>query len=1078
MTDFRIATEIDRAKITSAGFDKLLGDPTIAALEKSGSPVIVTRNDPFQIIWSNPAGLSLFAASDTEALTQRMLHSQDDGMLSLIRLAGSLPEGTAPRLERLRLRIGEEYEVITFLCQRMKLADGIFYFVAAGLGVRQALTAQPPAMPPLTVKCEEESTSTLSEPDSIQNLSSETETVPALLRRFGQAKSARLVWQTDSNGLLCLASPALADLTGIDEKQLTGRDFADLAASQSADPEHQLVEAFSKRSSWGGLDLSWPLPDAPLQVPITLGGLPVIDSKGSFAGYRGFGIVHLDRLAPYQRPEPVPSDIVSSEIAEPESETAKDSAQTSPGAPIQHKPATPITMGAGPDILNGAAARNVVPLRPMQPIHKILHLEPISGPTPSQPVQEAKLASEQDESPTNSEAGQNDTLGQEIASPDEPAHEEQQDTYGPPNPAMLRQSYSRQPVELSGQDRNTFREIARALGVRVRDENDTPSGADPDSSVDLADTPDRMIATVPTPGMEMPVNVVAITQPVSETRIEEPLEMPERLVRKIVSQAAPKAVASDMAAQLDDGFATNGRMMVDRVPVGILVSRSNVPIFANQTLLDLLDYPNIDAFHESGGMAHMFGNSDQTATAGMSDGRSVPILTRSGGTIPVDARIQTIAWDGLPASLLTIRRPVEESLAKTLTRLEAEVKAGKQAMREWRAIFDTAHDAKVVMNSKGIISQINRAAEKMFGYSGSDIRGEPFDCLIAEDARPIAHDYLATMIKAASDQLDTEEADGIQVAGFDTSDSRLSGRDIVGRQRKGEEIPLYMTIGRISNGDDPKFCAVMRDMAPWKKAEQEINTARREAEKASAHKSEFLARISHEIRTPLNAILGFAEVISEERFGPVGNPRYKDYLKDIHASGTHVMSLVNDLLDLSKIEAGRMELAFVAVDANRIIAECVSLMQPQASHERVIMRQSLATSLPKIMADERSIRQIVLNLLSNAVKFNEPGGQIIVSTALTDQNEVVIRVRDTGIGMSESEIGIALEPFRQIATARPRSGTGLGLPLTKALVEANRAAMSIRSRKDEGTLIEIIFPSSRVVMQAGPSPAPANARLG
>jgi signal transduction histidine kinase len=270
-----------------------------------------------------------------------------------------------------------------------------------------------------------------------------------------------------------------------------------------------------------------------------------------------------------------------------------------------------------------------------------------------------------------------------------------------------------------------------------------------------------------------------------------------------------------------------------------------------------------------------------------------------------------------------------------------------------------------------------------------------------------------------------------------------------------------MTIGRVASGETMKFCAVLRDMTQWKKAERELREARREAERASALKSDFLAKISHEIRTPLHAIMGFAEVIMEERFGPVGNDRYKDYLKDIHASGTHVMSLVNDLLDLSKIEAGKAELNFVAVDANRIVQECVALMQPQALRERVIVRVSLAPNLPKLVADERSLKQIVLNLLSNAVKFNEPGGQVILSTALTDAGNAVIRVKD----MDDEEIQMALEPFRQLATARQSSGTGLGLPLTRALVEANRASFTIRSRKREGTLVEVAFPSPRVLAE-------------
>src|SRR5205085_8206822 len=200
-------------------------------------------------------------------------------------------------------------------------------------------------------------------------------------------------------------------------------------------------------------------------------------------------------------------------------------------------------------------------------------------------------------------------------------------------------------------------------------------------------------------------------------------------------------------------------------------------------------------------------------------------------------------------------------------------------------------------------------------------------------------------------------------------------------------------------------------------------------------------------------------VMMEERFGPVGNERYREYLNDIHASGGHLVSLVNDLLDLSKIEAGRLDLVFASVNLNQLVQQCVGLMQPQANQSRIIIRSSLSPSLPPLTADARSVRQIVLNLLSNAIKFTGAGGQVIVSTALTDRAEAVLRVRDTGAGMTEKEILTAMEPFRQLATSTRRGsgGTGLGLPLTKALAEANRAALAIKSAVDAGTLVEITF---------------------
>jgi signal transduction histidine kinase len=260
---------------------------------------------------------------------------------------------------------------------------------------------------------------------------------------------------------------------------------------------------------------------------------------------------------------------------------------------------------------------------------------------------------------------------------------------------------------------------------------------------------------------------------------------------------------------------------------------------------------------------------------------------------------------------------------------------------------------------------------------------------------------------------------------------------------------------------------VLRDITAWKHTAEELTNAKQAAEKASIAKSEFLAKISHEIRTPLNAIIGFSEVMMDERFGPVGNERYRQYLKDIHASGGHLISLLTDLVDLSKIEAGKLELTFVSLNLNDVIQQCVAIMQQQASRERVIIRTSLSTNLPQIVADARSMRQIALNLLSNSIKFTGAGGQVIVSTALTDNQEVVLRVRDTGIGINEKDLESALEPFRQVATAVQWGsiGTGLGLPITRALVEANHARFRITSEVGDGTLVEVVFPVTRVLAQ-------------
>jgi signal transduction histidine kinase len=349
----------------------------------------------------------------------------------------------------------------------------------------------------------------------------------------------------------------------------------------------------------------------------------------------------------------------------------------------------------------------------------------------------------------------------------------------------------------------------------------------------------------------------------------------------------------------------------------------------------------------------------------------------------------------------------------------------------------------------GAAFDLSRTPLAIAAADGTIVRANaPFAACFGEQA--VENRSLASLLAPSDAQL--------LVQPFLEAEPNASVRLSVAPAAAGGGIPVNLTLRRLSLDGKPMilvFAYAPRGEVPDDPA---IEAARLAAESANAAKSDFLTRVSHEIRTPLNAIIGFAEVMMEERLGPIGSPRYKEYLKDMHASGAHVLSLVNDLLDLSKIEAGKMELSFSRVDANAVIAECASIMQAQANRGRVVMRLALAPDLPPLRADARSLKQILLNLLSNAVKFNEPGGQVIVSSALNEAGSVVLRVKDTGIGMSEEDVATALEPFRQVDASRKASGTGLGLPLTKALTEANHAAFSIKSRHNEGTLVEIAFP--------------------
>jgi PAS domain S-box-containing protein len=566
----------------------------------------------------------------------------------------------------------------------------------------------------------------------------------------------------------------------------------------------------------------------------------------------------------------------------------------------------------------------------------------------------------------------------------------------------------RRPVLTPG-ERNAFREIARALGARLQGDEPRKPAADP---------------------------------------LEAPAEPPARATTKPEPTRSEPARPELAAPTLTRAVANGERAVLDRLPLGVVVHRGERILYVNRVLLDWTGLSSLNALNHAGGLKRLFSGAyeDDTDAPGEA-GRTFAISGRNGEPIPVEARLLSAPWEGESALVYVLRR-AGAGLDERLEASELALREAEATTRELRAILDTATDGVLLIDREGKILGINRSTEALFGFDASEVEGQPFTMLFAQESGRAVIDYL----------------DGLAANGV--ASVLNDGREVIGRVREGGLIPLFMTLGRVGENTD-KFCAVFRDISQWKRAEQELVSARRSAEKSNSQKSDFLAKISHEIRTPLNAIIGFAEVMADERFGPIGNERYREYLKDIQVSGSHLISLINDLLDLSKIEAGKLDLTFASVDLNDTASQCMSIMQPQANRERIIIRTSLAPNLPPVVADARSIRQIVLNLLSNSIKFTRPGGQVIVSTTLAEAGEVTLRVRDTGVGMSETEIKTALEPFRQLATSgrTGSGGSGLGLPLTKALVEANRASFAIKSVQNSGTLVEITFPTTRVLAE-------------
>lgn len=250
-----------------------------------------------------------------------------------------------------------------------------------------------------------------------------------------------------------------------------------------------------------------------------------------------------------------------------------------------------------------------------------------------------------------------------------------------------------------------------------------------------------------------------------------------------------------------------------------------------------------------------------------------------------------------------------------------------------------------------------------------------------------------------------------------------------------------------------------------RQSEEALALAVNSAKNANRAKSDLLANMSHELRTPLNAIIGFSSTMREETFGPVGSDKNREYLNDINFSGQHLLELINDILDVSAIERGALELNESNVDLFKLAEVTVRIIQPRADHGKVKATSLLEPGAPMIYADERRVKQVLFNLISNAVKFTPEGGKIIVDSLLNDDGSLSIYVSDTGYGMNDDETAIALIKFGQVDSGldRKHEGTGLGLPLTKGLMELHGGVLEIDSLEGYGTMVTATFPKERVI---------------
>jgi PAS domain S-box-containing protein len=1034
----------------------LSGHPRLAPLATSAWPAWLWSIDGSQMQWANAVGAAIFGGETVAACTQRRFDVGDIPARQIVGLAATLPATGQERLERLRGFGASLGRPLTCACSRIVLTDG-------KVGI--LISAAEPAGRELS----------LSE---------------RVRRLFGDGEEPIAGFAPDGT-LLYANAAAQARLCGATMLSALGIETlaATVLETGSASGTARIGQAaFEVAATRLGKDVSRVLL---LTVPQQPGEAPVAPSAS-----QGIEQARVDHPA---------QDVATAPAKAPIEATA---AATSAAGPISD-PAVPH---------EGIAERR-------HPLRFVWHMDAdgrfgvgsdefieLAGPHTSAAFGRpwSEIAAELKLDPTNQ-------VVRAVAS---------QETWsGIVVPWPVDDSAEPLPIELSGlpvfdrdrrfrgyrgfgvcRDVARINQLARArrdqpIGFRpVPESPQQEEGATPSAPAMPAAVTDKTEAAAPaeaTPHAERPTlalapasaNVVPFRQSGStEPKVAPTLSPVERRAFRELAQEltarlrgpeeAPEAVAEAAEALPAEALEACAKaaaepaieqVLLDRIPMGVLVYRHDKLLYANRHFLEWSGYSNLAAIEAAGGLGRLFAEpaaealAETVSTAPPLD-RSVSIMTQRGDRLALDGRMFTVPWSGASALALIVSNGqdsnghdsnghdsnghdssdhVAKDPAGTVARqADGMLAATEKENQELKAILDAATDGVVTLDAEGRVVGANARAAALFGTAATELGGRSLGDLLAPESE-----------RAAREQLDR------MVRGTGAFNNVL---DVAARAGDERLVPLAMTFTRVG-GD--RICALFRDITSRKQSEDELRNAKRETLRAASAKAEFLAKVSHEIRTPLNAMTGFAEVIMAERFGPIGNERYREYIRDIHAAGAHLVSMLNDLLDLSRIETGQTELNFVSVNLNELTQQCVGIMQPQANRARIIIRTSLTPGLPLVVADERSLRQIVLNLIANSIKFTGPGGQVIVSTVFTDSREGVLRVRDTGSGMSEKDIAAALEPFRQVATSGSwgSGGTGFGLPLTKALAEANRANFAIKSAPNAGTLVEVAFPPSRIV---------------
>ncbi len=952
--------------------------------------------DATRVLWANAAAAAALGAASPAELTRRVFDPSQALAGQIARLAHDVPAGGKPRLVRLR-GLGRALGAVTCSGERVVLADGrsgfllvaaekigpdmalaergrrlvcemtapVAVFAADGsllgaspggeamLGGAASLAAA--GAPDLAAEALRSGAATGMFPKfnvAIERIGDDD--APALLAMFSAPEPAaaattaveapaaatpavdnasepapspvpkprhplRFVWQMDAEDRFTITSDDFTALAGPRVRAVLGRPWGEIARELGIDPEGRVAQAIATHETWSGITVPWPVNGGDEHLDVALSGLPVFDRERIFRGYRGFGVCRdVARLM---------------EIA----------SQRDAGRAVA-RGETDAAAAAAPVAAAPSGDTHEPPERGEPAVPNSRDDEPAPAPTAA-PTAEPQISE-----------------GRPLLTVVPQAK----------NVVPFRSAADARAPSLNPVERKAFRELARQLTARLGDMvQETSPEAD-----EFLETPTETAEAAPPPAEPVIEPPAAANLPDAGPAEEHPKPAAEQAppiqptllgaedAAEAISDAPPKPPADSDTARR--ALST----ILDRVPTGVLVYRLDHLLYANAAFLRATGYATLEALAAAGGLDSLFVEPTPNGDGG-DDGKPL-MISRDGGNASVRARLFSVAWNDEPALMLTLvgpdgaapdgaapggatadevapgsvapddmvpdvaptsvapisAAPISEAPTAAAApgderqrTSELALRAAEGQVRELETILDTATDGVVVVGPDGRVQAANSSAEALFGFDSKEMAGRGFADFFAPESQRAALDYLDGLTRNGVASLLNE------------------GREVIGRVRGGGLVPLFMTIGRLGESAQ-KFCAVFRDITQWKKAEEELLGAKREAERASSAKSDFLAKISHEIRTPLNAIIGFSEVMMEERFGAVGNERYREYLKDIHGCGGHLISLVNDLLDLSKIEAGKLDLSFTSVSLNDLTQQCVAIMQSQANRERIIIRTS------------------------------------------------------------------------------------------------------------------------------------------